>query len=377
MRPSIDIIYNMTSICPHDCAVCCVDAAHVTRRGDHVRIKSKGLTVEQNIPRGDRGVGIYDVAAKALQAQGAELTFEQKSSILANIDLQGVRLDISGGDPLCVSENVEILRMAGRKLGRAFVTLTATGAGMAKVDLADLVNYVGEFNFTFDSASPEDVADRPLAYASRNIAMGRDLVRLGATTRAEFPITRATNSPEHIERLYTLLHKAGIHKLLLMRMFTVGRGHTVSSKVLGHGEYIAAIRQFRELEKKFGSPSVKLQCALRHIEGGDGRTNPCDFVSESFGLTPKGILLASPWAINARGEPLDDAFVLGDLVTTPLSQILASDRVTRIRARANENFGHCKIFAWQNSSASESFERLFDATDPLYARPQAQGIAAE
>ena len=114
-----------------------------------------------------------------------------------------------------------------------------------------------------------------------------------------------------------------------------------------------------------------------HRDTAAEQVNPCDFVRESFGLTPRGVLLASPWAINATGKPIDDAFVLGSLLDTPLSQLLASDRVKEIRSRANENFGHCKIFAWQFSERTDSFERLFDAADPLYASASSAGLAAE
>ena len=344
-----------------------------------MHIRTKGLTAEQRVLRQDPAESIYDVAARALQDRGLELSLEDKLKIVANLDVERVRLDISGGDPLVVTDNLDVLKAASAKLGRDYVTLTATGAGMARIELADLVPLVGEFNFTYDSASIKDVADRPKTYAARNLALGRDLAKLGAATRAEFPITRATSAPDHVARLYMNLHDAGIQKLLLMRLFTVGRGHIAADKTLSPVEYRAVIAQLRSLEREFRMPRVKLQCALRHLEGrpANAPVNPCDFVRESFGLTPRGVLLASPWAINGHGEPLDDAFVLGNLVETPLSTLLASPRVAEIRARADENFGHCKIFAWQFSERAVSFERLFDQADPLYADNLAGIVAAE
>jgi len=382
MRPLIDIIYNMTPVCPHDCPLCCVDAAHVKRRGNEVIIRVDGLETEHRIPRSDPSKSIYDVAAEKLQKLGRELTLDQKLTILTNIDMDGVRLDISGGDPLVVSDNVTILKAASAKLGRQNVTLTATGSGLAKIDLVELAPLVGEFNFTYDSASIEDVADRPDAYASANLAVGRKLAALGSVTRAEFPITRDTNDPDHIRRLYRNLHEAKISKLLLMRLFPSGRGATVEEKTLDRGEYMSAIAQLRALENEFGSPKVKLQCALRHIESGVGGVaanapNPCDMVRESFGLTPLGVLLASPWAINAKGSPSDPDFVLGSLLETPLSAILATEKVARMRARANDNYGQCKVIAERFSTLPTAFERMHDRTDPLYAPPPAAAGAAK
>ena len=262
MASVIDIIYNMTSACPHPCEACCVDAAHVFRRGGEVVMRVDGLSKEIRVPRGDRSTSIYDVAATKLAELGRELTLEQKRQLLANIDVDGVRLDVSGGDPLVVSDNITILREASAKLGRANVTLTATGSGLAHIDLPELVDLVGEFNFTFDAATAADVEDRPNAYASANLKVGRKLAALGAATRAEFPITSATNDPDHIRRLYLNLHEAGIDKLLLMRLFPSGRGASIGFKTLSAKEYAAAIGQLRDLEREFGSSTIRTPMSL-------------------------------------------------------------------------------------------------------------------
>lgn len=382
MRPALDIIYNMTPVCPHDCPLCCVDAAHVTRQGDDVVIRIDGLQTEHRVPRGDDARSIFDIAAGKLQSLGRELSLAQKLTTLANIDVEHVRLDISGGDPLVVSDNVAVLRAASAKLGPDYITLTATGSGLVGIDLPELASLVGEFNFTYDSASIDDVADRPDAYASANLAVGRKLAALGAITRAEFPITRATCDPDHVRRLFINLHQAGITKLLLMRLFPSGRGATVEAKTLSRAEYAAVIAQLRALEREFGAPQLHLQCALRHIDADTSApastdaVNPCDMVRESFGLTPMGVLLASPWAINAKGWPSDPDFVLGNLLEQKLSEIIASPRVRELRERANENFGHCKVLAERFSNRATAFERMHDKSDPLYAVDDGDSYAA-
>jgi hypothetical protein len=100
-------------------------------------------------------------------------------------------------------------------------------------------------------------------------------------------------------------------------------------------------------------------------------------VRESFGLTPLGTLLASPWAINAKGWPSDPDFVLGSLLEKPLSEILVSEKVKRMRARADENYGHCKVIAERVSKLPTAFERMHDKADPLYAETPPTAVAAE
>lgn len=368
---ALDLIWNMTGVCPHDCATCCVDATHVARDGEEIRIRTDGLTRETRLPRPPGGGTIFDIAARHLQAKGLELDLKRKLQLVGNIDLDNVRLDVSGGDPLVVRENLQVLRAASGRLGRRNVTLTATGAGLAGLDIPEVAGLIGEFNFTFDSASVQDVAHRPKMYAAANFRIAQAFAAAGAVTRAEFPITRSTSDPEHLQRLYRMLHEAGIDKLLLMRLFPVGRGGSIAADTLTPPEYREAIATLRSLEAELGAPSLKLQCALRFFEGAPAgglsrAANPCDMVTESFGITPDGTLLMSPWAIDGRARPLHQVFVLGNLHRQKLSEILAQPSVVAARRRAHENHGHCKIFSFLNSSRRDPFDRLFDAADPLY-----------
>ena len=120
------------------------------------------------------------------QGLGVELTLEQKLSTIDNIDVESTRLDISGGDALVVPENMEVLRYASGKLGRHNVTLTATGVGLGQVDIEEVCGLIGEFNFTFDSASAADIAHRSERYASPNLKVARLFSSRGCATRAEF-----------------------------------------------------------------------------------------------------------------------------------------------------------------------------------------------
>ena len=45
----LDLIWNISLICPWDCHFCCTDAAHVERSGNSVRIREFGLSQQRNI----------------------------------------------------------------------------------------------------------------------------------------------------------------------------------------------------------------------------------------------------------------------------------------------------------------------------------------
>ena len=365
--PRLDIIWNMTAICGWDCKVCCVDAVHVTSKAGVVNIRSRGLSTLSVLPRRPEEGSHFDQALRARQAKGLELTLDQKMTVLDHMSGYPLRLDISGGDPLSAAEGMIILREVAGRIGRENVTLTATGAGMAHYDVDDIAPYIGELNFTFDGEPDPTDPLRPATYARGNLRKAAKFAAAGVVTRGECPLSPQNLEPEALERIYRDLTDAGTAIMLVMRLFPVGRGADVKAKVPTADQYRQAVQVLRRLEREVSrGPRVKLQCALRRLEGATNGPNPCDAFTESFGLTANGTLLGSPWAVNRVGEPLHEDWVLGNLVRQPLSEILASERVRWLRSMASSNDGHCKIFSFLNGKSASGIERMVETADPLY-----------
>jgi len=368
LPPKVDIIFNSTLVCPWDCAVCCVDAVHVQRRDGHLIMRSHGLSKTEVLPLSPN-ISPYMQAIKLRQKRGEELTLEGKRRLLDHLEGFSAKIDVSGGDALVSEENFQFLKDASRKLGKHNVTLTVTGSGSAHYSAEILYPLIGEFNFTFDAASLDDVAHRPSGYALGNLKKAAAFAALGCPTRAELPLTRPLLTRGHLVRLYELLHRHGIAKLLVMRLFPVGRGSLLESEMPTRDEYHEAIDILLELEQTYGTPQLKLQCALKHLVPAFMRKagNPCDLIHESYGLMADGTLLASPWAINAQGQPLHEVWILGNLAQQPLQTILSSENAQKFMSRLDENYGHCKIFSFLNSKLEDPLDQIFDKSDPLYS----------
>jgi MoaA/NifB/PqqE/SkfB family radical SAM enzyme len=369
VKPFVDVIWNITKLCVWNCRMCCVDADYVRKAGDTIEIHTDGLSKTVTIPY-ERGAGtIYEQALKHQQRIGAELTLEQKLKLLDHLEGFSPRIDFSGGDALAVGDTIVVMEEACRRFGRENITLTVTGAGSHGYSAEQLREVIGEFNFTFDGEPEPGSETRPRAYATGNLRKGEQLAAAGVSTRAELPLTTENMEPAKLREIYLALHEAGISKLLLMRLFAVGRGTSLTHKMPTATEYRQAIEILRDLESAYGGPTLKLQCALRRLDPlfDPNGPNPCDALGTSLGLTAAGTLLISPWAINDRGTPMHRSWVLGNLAKTPLRELLGTDRVERMRARLDENAGECKIFAWQHSTADADAEnRFFGRTDPLY-----------
>jgi len=363
MKPFVDLIWNMTLVCPFDCAVCCVDAVHVSRRAGKVELHSEAG--RHTLARDPAAGSIYEQAGRFRQRQGLELDLDAKLRVLDHLSGYSARIDFSGGDVLVLPENLEVIAKAAAKFGREAITITATSAGVGEAEATLLPSIVGHFNFTFDSTAPTS-DNRPPRYAAANLRAGRRMAEAGVSVRAELPLTRENIAPEELTRIYEELSDNGIGQLLAMRLFPVGRGAERKDQIPSPAQYLEAIRHLRRLEQT-GGPRVRLQCALRHLEAAGSGVNPCNAVTESFGIAPDGTLLRSAWAIDRRGKPLDPTWVLGNVARTNLSEILDTPQVREMRARADENHGHCKVFAFLNGTSADPADRFYEKADPLYS----------
>jgi pyruvate-formate lyase-activating enzyme len=376
----LDLIWNISLICPWDCHFCCTDAVHVERSGNLIRIKESGLSQQTNLSVDDtdyyepgllrlKELGIkpnaFDIALQNRQSRSLELTYDQKIKVLNNILPFSAEIDFSGGDPLACYENFLVMKEAKKLFGQENISITATGASMSRYSLLEIASTIGKFEFTFDEPISKEPTNRPLGYNTANLNVAKKLSALNVKTKAQTPLHNGNLDPSHIQLLYHSLHESEIDEVLLMRVFPVGRGSQDYKNDVQYEDYLRAIDKFRELEIQLGYPKVRLQCALKHIEQIEHKKNPCDLMQNSFGITSRGTLLSSAWAINDKGDPLDNAFVIGNISDTPFELLLQSQTAREYFAKLDENWGHCKIFSFLFSK-SKSSQALFEKNDPLY-----------
>src|SRR3954451_5515788 len=107
----IDLIWNLTRLCPWDCAVCCVDAVHVTKSaGRRVTLRTEALTSQVTIPA--NGVNAFETARAHYQHLGAEMSLVEKLRVLGHLDGFDAKVDRRGGDPRCRAESSTVLEAA-------------------------------------------------------------------------------------------------------------------------------------------------------------------------------------------------------------------------------------------------------------------------
>lgn len=265
---------------------------------------------------------------------------------------------------MLLPENLEVIKRASELFGRGNIGITTTGVGMERGQVADYLDYISEVEFTYDQTDEYDY--RQTGYNSSNLAAAMKLQSEGVKTRALIPLTQSNSTPEAIRKIYIALHSAGVDSILLMRVFPVGRGASSSPQPLGKEEYLRLIQEYQALEGIYGAPRVKLQCALKYLFPANLSDNPCGFLSSSLGISDRGQLIASAWAYDQNGQIISPEFVIGDLKVSKIGDLISQERIQSLISRKDENFGHCKIFAYLNESRKQGVDRLFAKADPLY-----------
>ncbi|MEI6575121.1 MAG: radical SAM protein [Bacteroidota bacterium] len=322
--PKVKLIWNITKICPYDCGFCCVDAYHVTRKGNDVIIRTHCLSKVHRIGK-EKGEDAYQGAYKYLVEHGFEITLQDKLKVLENMDIN-TEIDFSGGDPLLLKENRTIIERASKKFGIQNISITATGIGFSKTSPDSLINLAGNIDFTYDSPEIANVPYRPNSYNVSNLRKVFQLKKYGMHITAQIPLTLANMTPGVIEKIFLNLHENGIDKALLMKFFPVGRGSVSSFGSPSADEYKKAIEVYQQLGDTYKYPVVTTQTALKTIIS-ENPEDSSDYPSSHLVINQKGILSTSPWAVNGFGEPLPD-FIIGDLKKSKLSVLLDSQSIS-------------------------------------------------
>lgn len=373
--PKFDFIWNITLVCPWDCNFCCTDAAHVSSKEGSIILRENSLSTSRIVSRDllnlfkDKYPGIqcskYDLALADRQSRGLEPSFQGKIRILHNLKGLNLKIDFAGGEPLACHENILVIKEASKIFGKESVSVTSTGVISKSHSILEISDIIGEYEFTYDEAEATLNQCRPNGYNNSNLKIAAKFSELGVRTKAQLPIHKKNMTRAAAESIYSSLCDSKISELLLMRTFPVGRGISYLEKhQITKPELAQAITNFCELDTTDGT-RVRLQCALKTITKIEKPTaNPCDLMQSSFGINFRGDLLISAWGNNSHGLPLSSHFVLGNLCTSSFQELSKTDKFKRYKRRLNENFGHCKIFAYANSRTKDE-DSLFSKADPL------------
>lgn len=362
----IGIIWTLDRICEWSCDCCCVDAFGIKKEKNKLIIKSNRFNFEEENTANNLS-DLSKRAQKILRENNLALPLEKKLKILDNLKGANVEIGFSGGDLLLNDENLEVIQKASEMIGKENIGLTATGVGMRIGHIERYLDHIAQLEFTYDNVDANDENHMQPGYNSSNLAGFRKIIDVckekGVVTQGLIPISNSNKSPQTIDRLYSTLHEIGVEQVYLMRTFPVGRAFGSRMDALSVKEYRQVIGRYYELEKEKSGPRVNIMCALKGLFP-EKWNNPCTVLKSTVDITSTGDLIIDAFAYGLKGEALRPDLIFGNLTENHLIDLLARPRVEELKKRADENPGHCKIFAYLNSQ-KEGIDGFFDKTDSL------------
>ncbi len=316
----MDVIWNLTRICPWDCAICCVTALHACE------------TSKFYLKRRQKDYGM-------------ELSLADKIQALRDLCNEGFNIDFSGGDPLYYDEDLQVVEQATMWLPADKINVSMTGVELTARKI-ELLRKVKDVEFTIDSPPNVQNFARPEGYHLGSIMALRECIGAGIRTRAITVLYPLTMRELNLRKVYEILCELGVPEWELLRFYPVGKARRFYRLNPSKEDYLrvmALLRTFR------GPTKIFFQHSLRILEG-DGI---CPAVHEALGIFPDGSVSACAWAVNIQAQPISDCFRLGKIPEQKIGDIVkAAKERPEYRRDAHES----RIITWleeQKSSRKE------------------------
>lgn len=344
------IIWNITSKCPYNCAICAT----------------------------------HDEGRQELDANGKLKVLNSICS--AKHKIQSV--DFAGGDPLYFGESATIIQSAIEQLGGDKVSITTTGEGILASATDDFLGVVKHCELTVD-ASHANLSDaltgegnaesflsrQENAYSNNNIDNIHLISEHAEYLTINIPIINDDLDDTEIANLLQKIlwikdHAVSVTlDVSLLRLMPVGK----MKEALKKDQYlkynpISVIQKIRTKMEENAIP-CKLHCSLRVLPNLD-KTMPqehCSMLENKLGIDCAGNVFACAWGgyIPSNDPPTQNPFYLGNLTKVPLIKIINGASRTQpymsINAEIeNRNLRHfCSVVSYYAT------KELFKNSDPL------------
>lgn len=290
MKKKLSIIWDMTTICPFCCPICCMDAK----------------------PSFNDSLG--------------DLSYNQKLALVAQIqkltETYEIRADLSGGEIMTDLHNLDIAAKLSSVITKENLGISTSGYGMTDEIALRLSSIASEVELTMDTPPGVPYRLRPLAYAETAARAVPFLKKYDIHTGIQTVLARSNSSAHNLATLYDWLCTNQIDEWSLLRFYPSGRGADFPQESLTDEELVQIVKMLQEMDSKNTSPNKPVLHFHYSIKGHSAYTTECRCVKKSIGILPNGNVTACFWATSRETQIVSDRFYLGNVVTETLSDIL-------------------------------------------------------
>ena len=308
------IIWNMTYSCPFNCSICLMNSKQI----DQQQIVSDNLDYQK----------------------GNELNYDEKSSLIRELSLcSNIKpyIDFSGGEPFCNPDNIKIIQNATTLFGINNISINQTGYFLDNYISSNFK--VNEIHFSIDCLPNQVPNYRESAYISSNWQGIRKAVIHGINVTINIVITKSFVQLVDIEKLYQMLNEIGIHKILLMGFYTVGRGSELHNEIPSHEDCKNVVKLFKFYQNECQGPKLIIDNMLKPYLEIDFYCCGCNTIQ----IFPDGTFSYCPWAISKDGMPLNPEFIIGKYPESNVKDIIFSFHRMKIKKKIGNMPNNCRL----------------------------------
>ncbi len=300
---NISIIWNITSACSYNCAICAThdDSRHELSAADKMKVLNNIATAKGQI----------------------------KS------------LDFAGGDPLSKEETVSLIQAAIGQLGADKVSVTTTGMGISGLKENQLHDQIRHCEITIDAAhsnirkSDEEISAISRGedtYCQTNIEQIDSVLEYAETLTINIPVINDDLTEKELEELVEKIvfiknrHRNIEIDALLIRLMPVGKMlSTIEKTTYEKYNPVKIIKTLKAQLEAHGIP-CKLHCSLRVLPcfGSKFSGQYCTMLKTKIGIDCAGNVFACAWGAYSTQDMdvTSNPFYLGSLLHHSLVSIL-------------------------------------------------------
>lgn len=320
----------MTYSCPFNCSICLMNSKQI----DQQQILSDNLDYQE----------------------GNELNYEEKSSLIRELSLcSNIKpyIDFSGGEPLCNSGNIKIIKRATTLFGINNISINQTGYFLD--DYISSNFKVNEIHFSIDCLPNQVPNYRQPTYISNNWQGIRKAIMHGISVTVNIVITKSFVKFVDIETLYQMLNEMGIDRILLMGFYPVGRGSKLHNEIPSSEDCKNAVELFKFYRNKLQGPKLIIDNMLKQYLEIDFYCCGCNTIQ----IFPDGTFSYCPWAISKDGISLNPEFIIGKYPESNVKNIIFSSQRTKIKEKIRNLPNFCRLSYYiKYNRASERMPRI-------------------
>ena len=302
----LSIIYDVTALCPWNCAICCMGAT-----SDRACL-NRELTLEQKLSVADQ--------VSELSRNGYD-----------------VRIDLSGGELFTnIPDHKKLLSAFSEVLGRDKVGVSCSGYGIDRELAEFLGKTVHDVEMTMDVVPYHQY---PLRFKGYSIAAAKAVPLLkaaGCEVGLQTVASRYNMGYADALAVFAWASANHVDNWSILRFFPSGRGADFPEAALTDKECEAYVRMVQEISAQ-SRVEHKPKVDFHYLMPGHSKyTNVCRCVRHSIGILPNGDVVACFWALDTNTGAVDPKFLLGNVKEQSLLEILNGEK-----ARYWSDCEHC------------------------------------